>query len=212
MQQKRHTRMSQHSTTSHSSLSYQKIILHIHSILANLRDPLYYIREVAIHTMDYIDAATTSTLSHHLLPVEDLRKMLLHIEETLPSTMPLPISSEDALHFCRYLHMHILIADEQFLLLTDVPTQDCTQQLKIYEVFNLAIPHRTFSAHYNIKTDIWELHMTKPRQWKSQKIASKHDNRLTDNFAVCTHHFYHPQTQQHVYQLYMPRTRLASRK
>ena len=74
--------------------------------------------------MDYIEAATTGILSPHVLPVEDLREMLSHIEETLPSTMHLPISSEDALHFYRYLHTHILIADEQFLLLINVPIQD----------------------------------------------------------------------------------------
>ena len=79
--------------------------------------------------MDYVDAVTTGIFSPHVLPVEDLRKMLLHIEETLPSTMHLPISSEDALHFYTYLSIHILIADEQFLLLIDVPIQVCAQQL-----------------------------------------------------------------------------------
>ena len=103
-------------------------------------------REVAIHTMDYIDAATTGILSPHVLPVEDLRKMLLHIEETLPSTMHLPLSPEDALHFYRYLHTQVLIVDEQFLLLIDVPIQDHAHQLEIYEVFNLGIPHKYFSA------------------------------------------------------------------
>ena len=92
----------------YSSLSYQQIILHTWSILANLWDSLYYMREVALHTMDYIDAATTGILSPHVLPVEDLREMLKHIEEMLPSTMHLPISSEDALHFYRYLCTHIL--------------------------------------------------------------------------------------------------------
>ena len=106
-------------------------------------------REVTIHTMDYIDAATTGRLSLHVFPASDLREMLLHIEEILPNTMHLPISSEDALHFYRYLHTHVLIADEQFLLLINVPIQDCTQ-LEIYEVFNLAIPHGNFSACYNI--------------------------------------------------------------
>ena len=54
--------------------------------------------------MDYIDAATTmGILSPHVLPVEDLREMLSNIEEMLPSTMHLPISLEDALHFYRYL-------------------------------------------------------------------------------------------------------------
>ena len=46
-----------------------------------------------MHAMDYIDAATTGILSPHVLPVEDLIKMLLHIEEALPSTMHLPVSS-----------------------------------------------------------------------------------------------------------------------
>ena len=64
----------------YSSLSYQQIVLHIKSILANLWDSLYYMREVAIYTMDYIDAATTGILSPHVLPVEDLREMLSHIE------------------------------------------------------------------------------------------------------------------------------------
>ena len=133
-----------------TSLNYQQIVLHIHSILANLRDSLYYMRQVAMHVMDYIDAATTGILSPHVLPVEDLRKILLHIEEALPSTMHLPVSSEDTLHFYRYLCTHVLITDKQFFLLIDVPIQDCVQQLEIYEVFNLVIPHRNFSACYNI--------------------------------------------------------------
>ena len=107
-------------------------------------------REVTICTMDYVDAATTGILSPHVLPVEDLRKMLLHIEETPPLTIHLSISSEDALHFYRYLCTHVLIADEQFLLLIDVPIQECALQLEIYEVFNLAIPHGNLAACYNI--------------------------------------------------------------
>ena len=82
-------------------------------------------REVIIYTMDYVDTATTRILSPHVLPLEDLRKMLLHIEGTLPSTMHLPVSSEDTLHFYRYLCTHVLIADEQFLSLIYVPIQDC---------------------------------------------------------------------------------------
>ena len=105
----------------YSSLSYQQIVLHTWIILANLWDSLYYMREVTIQHMDYINAAKTGVLSTHLLPIVDLREMLSHIEETLSSTMHLPISSEDALHFHRYLHTHDLIAHEQFLLLINVP-------------------------------------------------------------------------------------------
>ena len=112
----------------YTSLNYQQIVLHIHSILANLTDSLYYMRQVVMHVMDYTDTATTGILSPHLLTVEDLWKMLPHIEEALPSTMHLPISSEDKFHFYRYLCTHVLITDEQLLLLIDVPIQDHTQQ------------------------------------------------------------------------------------
>ena len=104
-----------------TSLSYHQLILYIRSVLANLQDSLSYIRTVSTHTMDYIDAATTGTLSLYILPIMDLQRMLSHIEETLPSTLHLPVSSEDTLHFYRYLHMHVLIANKQFLLLIDVP-------------------------------------------------------------------------------------------
>ena len=134
----------------YSSISYQQIVLHIRSVLANLQDSIHYMREIALHTMDYVDAATTGILSPHILPVQDLRKMLKYIEDTIPSMMHLPISSEDTLHFYRYLHTHILIADEQFPLLIDVPIQDCAQQIEIYEMFNLDVPHGYYSLCYDI--------------------------------------------------------------
>ena len=102
--------------------------------------------------MDYIDTATTGTLSLHILPIMDLKKMLSHIKETLPSTLHLPISSEDTLHFYCYLCTHVLIASRQFLLLIDVPIQDWSQQLSIYKIFTLDIPHGNFTVHYDIST------------------------------------------------------------
>ena len=102
--------------------------------------------------MDYIDAATSGTLSPHILPMLDLQMMLTHIQDTLPSTLHLPISPEDNLHLYRFLCTHILIADKQFLLLIDVPIQDRSQQITIYEVFTLHVPHGNFSAGYNIDT------------------------------------------------------------
>ena len=44
--------------------------------------------------MEYIDAATSGTLSPHVLPVIDLQRMLQHIADTLPPTLHLPISSD----------------------------------------------------------------------------------------------------------------------
>ena len=104
-----------------TSLSYHQLILHIRPVLANVWDSLSLIRTVSMHTMDYINASMTSTLSPHILPIIDLKKMLAHIEETLPHTLHLPVSSEDTLHFYRYLHTPVLIANKQFLLLIDVP-------------------------------------------------------------------------------------------
>ena len=46
--------------------------------------------------------------------------------------------------------MHVLIANKQFLLLIDVPIQDWSQQLSIYKIFTLNIPHGNFTAHYDI--------------------------------------------------------------
>ena len=80
-----------------TSISYYQLVLHIRSVLANLW--LSHIRTVSMHIMNYVNAATTGTLSPHILPITDLKQMLSHIEETLPPTMPLPVSCEDTLHF-----------------------------------------------------------------------------------------------------------------
>ena len=105
-----------------------------------------------MHIMDYIDAATTGTLSPHILPMADLNQIISHIEESLLTTMHLTVSSEDTLHFYKYLHTHVHIANRQFLLLIDVPIQDWTQQPSIYKIFTLDIPHGNFTACYEIDT------------------------------------------------------------
>ena len=107
-----------------TSISFHQLILHIRSVFANFHDSLNYIQTVSAHTMDYIDAATSGTLSPHVLLVMDLQKMLLHISDTLPPMVYLSVSPDDTLHFYRYLHTHVLIKNKQFLLLIDVPIQD----------------------------------------------------------------------------------------
>ena len=47
-----------------TSLCYHQIVLYIRAVLANLWDSLSYIIKVSTHTMGYIDAVTTGTLSH----------------------------------------------------------------------------------------------------------------------------------------------------
>ena len=107
-----------------TSINFHQMILHIRSVFANLHDSLNYILMISIHTMEYIDPATSETLSPHVLPVLDLQRMLQHIVDTLPQTLHLPISPEDTLHFYMYLHTHVLMKNKQFLLLIDLPIQD----------------------------------------------------------------------------------------
>ena len=75
-----------------TSINFHHLILHIRSVFANLCDSLNYIQTVSTHTMDYIDAATSGTLSLHILPVVELQRMLKHIADTLLPTLHLPIS------------------------------------------------------------------------------------------------------------------------
>ena len=58
---------------------YQQMYIYIHTILAFLRYSLTYMRQVAIHTMDYVDAATTNILSPDIFSVEDLINILRHL-------------------------------------------------------------------------------------------------------------------------------------
>ena len=141
-----------------TSINFNQMILHIRSVFANLHDSLNYIQMVSSHTMEYIDAATSGTLSPHVLPVIDLQKMLQHIADTLPPTLLLPISPEDTLHFYRYLHTHVLIENKQFLLLIDIPIQDRSRQITIHQILTLDIPHGNYSACYDVNTKYFGSH------------------------------------------------------
>ena len=196
----------------YTSLNYQQIVVNICSILANLRDSLYYMRQVAMHAMDYIDGATTGILSPHVLSIEDLRKMLIHIEEALLSTMHLPVSSEDTLHIYRYLCTHVLIADKHFLLLIDVPIQDYAQQPKIYDVFNLVIPHENLSACYNIVNKYLGITDDETKAVEISEQQFSPCQMLMDNFVALIHLFNFLPIHHHALQLYTQRTNYKLRK
>ena len=120
-----------------TQVQVQNIMLHLRAMLAN-------------HVLEYIDTATTSTLTPHLIPVLDLQKMLYQIESELPPNMHLPIPSSDPLHFYRYLWTHVLVEENQFLLLIDVPIQDRAQQIQIYQIINLPVPVGNYSMRYTM--------------------------------------------------------------
>ena len=107
-------------------------------------------KQLANHVFEYIDTATTGTLTPHLIPVPDLQKMLYQTESELPPNMHLPIPSSDPLHFYRYLRSHVLVEESQFLLLIDVPIQDRAQQIQIYKIINPPVPVGNYSMRYTM--------------------------------------------------------------
>ena len=107
---------------------------------------------VSTHTMDYINTATSGTLSPYVLSVVDLQRMLQHIADTQPPTLHLPFSPEDTLHFYRYLCIQILIENTQFLLLCYMPIQDRSRQITIHQILTVDIPKGNYSACYNVDT------------------------------------------------------------
>ena len=133
-----------------TQVQVQNIMLHLQAMLANLRDCLHFMMQLANHILEYIDTVTTGTLTPHLIPVPDLQKMLYQIESELPPNMHLPIPSSDPLHFYRYLQSHVLVEESQFLLLIDVPIQDRALQIQIYKIINLPVPVGNYSMRYTI--------------------------------------------------------------
>ena len=104
-----------------TQVQVQNIVLHLRAMLTNLGDCLHFMKQLANHVLEYIDTATTGTLTPHLIPIPDLQQMLYRIESELPPNIHLPIPSSDPLHFYRYLQTHVLVEENQFLLLIDVP-------------------------------------------------------------------------------------------
>ena len=100
-----------------TQVQVQNIILHLRAMLANLRDCLHFMKQLANHVLEYIDTTTTGTLMPHLMPVPDLQQMLCRIESELPPNMHLPIPSSDPLHFYRYLQTHVLVEENQILII-----------------------------------------------------------------------------------------------
>ena len=135
-----------------TQVQVQNIILHLRAMLANLRDCLHFMKQLADHVLEYIDTATTGTLAPHLIPIPDLQQMLYWIESELPPNMHLPIPSSDPLHFYRYLQMHVLVEENQFLLLINIPIQDRAQQIQIYQIINLPVPVGNYSMRYTMET------------------------------------------------------------
>ena len=135
--------------------------------------------------------------------------MFSHIEETLPSTLHLPVSCENTLHFYQYLCMHVLITNRQFLLLIDVPIQDQSQQLSIYKIFTVDILHGNFTAHYDINTQNLRITQDKAMAVESHHASSGLVKQQMNSYVPFLHHFNHLQTHYLALQLCTPRIQLV---
>ena len=59
-----------------TQVQVQNFMLHLQAMLSNLRDCLHFMKQLANHVLEYIDTATTSTLTPHLIPMPNLQKIL----------------------------------------------------------------------------------------------------------------------------------------
>ena len=117
--------------------------------------------------------------------------MLLHISDTLPPTLHLPVSPDNTLYFYRYLCTHVLITKKQFLLLIDIPIQDRSWQITIYEVFTLNIPHGNLSACYDINTKYLGITKDESMAVDFPQPSFKSAKQQMDNFVAYLHLFSH---------------------
>ena len=139
--------------------------------------------------MDYINIVATGTLLLYVLPLADLKQMLSHIEESLLTTMHLPVSSEDTLHFYRYLCTHILIANRQVSLLIDFPIQGWMQQISMYRIFALEIPYGNFTAHYEVDTKYLVITWDETMAVDISINNTVHVSKVMDSSATSIYHF-----------------------
>ena len=166
-----------------TQVQVQNIILHLRAMLANLGDCLHFMKQLANHILEYIDTATTGTLTPHLIPVPDLQQMLYQIESELPPNMYLPIPSSDPLHFYRYLRTHMLVKENQFLLLIDVSIQDRAQQIQIYQIINLPVPVGNYSMRYTMDTKYLGVTYDRTKAMDIPEERLSYVRKQTDSFA-----------------------------
>ena len=178
-----------------TQVQVQNIVLHLRAMLANLRDCLHFMKQLANHVLEYIDTATTGTLTPHLIPVPDLQQMLYQIESELPPNMHLPIPSSDPMHFYRYLRTHVLVEENQFLLLIDVPIQDRAQQIQIYQIINLPVPVGNYLMKYTMDTKYLGVTYDRTkamdiRRWTTSTLRTKVcTSQMTLQIGSTNHHW-----------------------
>ena len=189
-----------------TSFSYHQLILYIRSVLAKLWDSLSYIKTVSTHTMDYIDAATTGTLSLHILPNNGSK------EDAIPHRRNSTIYTTSPC-FIWWCPAFLSLSSYMFWLPTSNAYSLLMYQFRIghnnsaSSKFSLWIFHMVILPLALISAlNISELHKMKPWQWKSCHNSSGFVKKQMDSFVPFLHHFNHLQTHCLVLLPCMPRT------
>ena len=135
-----------------ASINFNQMVLHIRSVLLTSEIPFTTFAQFP-HTPWITLMPPLPAYCHHMFyQLQIYRRCSNTLLTPYPQPLHLPISPEDTLLFYRYLCTHILIENKQFLLLVDIHIQDRACQITIHEVFTLDIPHRNYSACYDINT------------------------------------------------------------
>ena len=119
--------------------------------------------------------------------------------------MHLPVSSKDSLHFYRYLCTHVLIANRQFVVLIDIPIQDCMQHLSVYKIFTLDIPCGNFTAQCNVNTIILRVTQDETMAVEISQHQFSICEKANRQFAILMHLFNCLPTLHLASQPYTPR-------
>ena len=169
-----------------ASINFNQMILHIRSVFANL--------EILFTTFKQFLHIQWTTLMLPPLVYYHHMSYQLQIYRRCSSTLLTPYHQP-----CTYQYhqrtpyistdtcIHVLIENKQFLLLIDIPIQDRAHQITVHQVFTLDIPHRNYSAHYDINT----------RYFGVTKDATMGVELSTTQFQICQQangQFYHIST------------------
>ena len=129
--------------------------------------------------------------------------------------MHLPVSSEETLHFYRDLCTHVLIVDEQFLLLTDVPIQHHAKQLTTsQDISSLQFSNTTWKliSMLQHRYQVFRHNLSQNKNRRNLGTTVHDMSTGKHSFAALTHLSNHLPTHCHVLQLSMSRTKQGLRK
>ena len=179
----------------YSSLSYQQVVLHIQCILANLWDSLYYDRSCHMHDGLHWCCDHRNTLTTCATCRRSQGNTITH----WGNASFYHASTNFIRRYTPFLQIptHPHLDCWWTILITDWCTNTgSTQQMEIYKVFNLDVPHGNFSACYNIHNrylgithdETMPMEISEDQFKTCQKAIGQFCNLNTSLLPLSTHH------------------------